>query len=190
MPAPLSPAFAVFAALLAATGAMRLVELGVSVRRIRRRPGAVVAEPRLFPAMAALHAGLVVGPVVEVVVAGRPFRPWLGFACLAVLAAATALRGWTLWTLGGAWNVRVVRPDAVVTSGPYRYIRHPNYLCVILELLALPLFHGAWVSAAALGAVNAAVLAARIRTEEAALMQVDGWREAFADRARLIPGVF
>lgn len=180
-----------FAALLGATGLMRLIELAVSVRRMRARPGAVIAEPALFPAMALLHTGLVAAPLAEVVLLDRPFTPWLAAVAGAILLIATALRVWTLRTIGRAWNVRVVTPDAdaVVTDGPYRFIRHPNYLVVILEIAALPLIHGAWMSALALSALNAAVLYARIRTEEAALMQLPRWREAMRDRARLIPGV-
>jgi methyltransferase len=179
-----------FVALLLATGLMRLVELGVSLSRLRSRPGEVIAEPWLFPAMAALHAGLVVLPLAEVWWLDRPFVPWLGACSAAVLVAATALRVWTLGTLGRMWNVRVLPPTTVVTTGPYRFIRHPNYLCVILELAALPLFHQAWLSAIALSLWNGLVLARRIPTEEAALAQVPGWREAFAHRARLVPGLF
>lgn len=186
------PAFIGFATLLGATGLMRLVEVVVSMRRMARRAGAVVAEPWLFPAMAGLHLALVVLPIAEVLVAGRPFRWSVGGVALGVLAGATLLRVWTLATIGGAWNVRVVRPEecAVATTGPYRFIRHPNYLVVVLELAALPLVHSAWVSAIVLMMWNGAVLWVRIRTEEAELMRVPAWRRAFADRARLLPGVF
>jgi methyltransferase len=183
-------AFGAFVALLLLTGAMRLVELAVSVRRMRARPDAVVAEPWLFPAMALLHAGLVALPIAEVLLLGRTFSWAVGGPAILALVAATALRIWTLRTIGRAWNVRVVRPDAVVTDGPYRWIRHPNYLCVVIELAALPLVHSAWLSALALSAWNAAVLSVRIRTEEAELARVPGWREAFAERARFVPGLF
>jgi methyltransferase len=181
-----------FAALLLATGAMRLVELAVSVRRQRARPDAVVAEGGLFAAMAALHAALVVLPLAEVWLRAPPFDPRLGAAAGALLVVATALRVWTLRTIGGSWNVRIVRPEAtgIATTGPYRWVRHPNYLCVAMELLALPLLHGAWLSAAVLGLWNAAVLAVRIRNEEAVLATIPAWRAAFADRARLLPGVW
>ena len=183
--------FLCFGGVLAATGLMRLVEVAVSVRRMQRRPGALVAEPRLFPVMALLHVGLVVAPLLEVVWLQRPFIPVLGGGAVLVLLGATGLRVWTLRSIGSAWNVRVVRPAdaAISTRGPYRWIRHPNYLCVVLEVAALPLLHTAWVSALVLSLVNAVVLYVRIRNEEAMLMQIDAWRTAFADRARLIPGV-
>lgn len=188
----MSTAFLVFAALLLGTGAMRLVELVVSVRRMKQRPDAVISEPALFPLMAALHTGLVVAPLAEVWFLGRPFVPAAAVASVAILLAATGLRIWTLRTIGIAWNVRVVEPknDTVVTGGPYAWIRHPNYVAVILEILALPLFHGAWLSVLGLTALNGLVLFFRIRTEEAVLLQVPAWREAMADRSRFIPGVF
>ncbi|MBX2799318.1 MAG: hypothetical protein KTR31_16705 [Myxococcales bacterium] len=184
--------FWAFVAVLLATGVMRLVELGVSVRRLAARRDALVQEPQLFPAMAGLHAALIVGPIAEVVWLGRLFTWTVAGPALALLVLATLLRIWTLFTIGGAWNVRVVKPedDAVAVGGPYRLIRHPNYLCVILEIAALPLLHTAWISAVVLSLWNAAVLAVRIRTEEATLRQLPAWREAFAHKARFIPGLF
>lgn len=189
---PSTVPFAAFVALLLATGAMRLVELAVSARRMRERPEAVVSEAWLFPLMALLHVGLVFTPILEVILADRPFLPWLAALSGVVLLAATALRVWTLRTIGRAWNVRVVVPDeaAVATGGPYAYIRHPNYLAVILEIAALPLLHTAWIAALGLSALNAFVLFHRIRTEEATLQRIDAWRKAMADRPRLVPRLF
>ncbi|HHO53034.1 MAG TPA: hypothetical protein ENK18_19685 [Deltaproteobacteria bacterium] len=188
----MDPALAIFVLLLLATAVMRSIELGVSIRRLSARRGALVPEPRLFPAMVLLHTGLIVLPLAEVWLGHRPFIGWIGGPAAAILVAATALRIWTLATIGEAWNVRVVRPteQTVVTTGPYRFIRHPNYLCVILEIAALPLLHSAWISALLLSALNAAVLAVRIPTEEATLARLPAWREAMSGRARLIPGLF
>jgi methyltransferase len=185
-------AFWCFVALFVLTALARGVELVVSIRRTRARREALVREPALFPLMALLHVSFLIAPVLEVWLAGRPFVPALAVGALTVLAAATALRVWTLRSLGRAWNVRVVvpEPERIVTDGPYRWIRHPNYLVVILEIAALPLVHTAWVSALVLSLLNAALLAQRIRTEEVALEQIPAWRDAMANRKRLIPGVF
>ncbi len=185
-------ALGVFTTLLAATGVLRLGELWVSVRRQRARPDAVVAEGGLFVAMAALHAALVALPLAEVLLAGRAFDPRAAGISTLLLLCATALRVWTLSSIGRSWNVRVVTPeaDAIATSGPYAWIRHPNYLCVILEIFALPLFHSAFASVILLSGWNAAVLWVRIRNEEAVLTQLPAWRAAFADRARLVPGLW
>jgi methyltransferase len=171
---------------------MRLGEVVVSVRRMRARPDAVVAEPRLFPAMVALHTAFIALPLAEVLLLSRAFSPWLAGSALAVFAFACGLRVWTLGTIGRAWNVRVVVPeaDAIATTGPYRYIRHPNYLVVILEIASLPLVHGAWISSIALSIANGLVLAVRIRNEERALAEIPAWRAHMADKARLLPGVW
>ncbi|URN14563.1 isoprenylcysteine carboxylmethyltransferase family protein, partial [Streptomyces sudanensis] len=72
------------------------------------------------------------------------------------------------------WNTRVITvPGAPrVTSGPYRLLPHPNYAAVVVEGLALPLVHSAWITATAFTALNALLLTTRIRTENTALTQL------------------
>ncbi len=77
-----------------------------------------------------------------------------------------------------------------VVAGPYRFVRHPNYTAVVAEFAALPMAGGAWLSAACLSALNAAVLYPRIKAEEALLAASPAYRTAFAGRARFIPGLF
>jgi methyltransferase len=77
-----------------------------------------------------------------------------------------------------------------VTTGPYRFIRHPNYVAVILEFAALPMAGGAWLSALVLSALNGLVLWDRIRDEERLLAAVPGYEEALGGRARFLPGLF
>ncbi|MEZ4240788.1 MAG: hypothetical protein R3F59_32465 [Myxococcota bacterium] len=177
-----------FVGVLLAVGAMRLVELAVSVRRMRARPDAVVAEPALFPMMAALHAGLVALPIAEVFWLHRPFVPAVAAAAAAVLLPRTILRVWTLRTLGRVWNVRVVRPPTA-WSRPGRTAscgtrttcaRDPR------DRGAADAAHGVAVGAGADG-VERSVLAVRIPTEEAELSRLERWREAFADTPRLFP---
>jgi methyltransferase len=88
--------------------------------------------------------------------------------------AAQALRYWCIATLGPRWNVRVIVVPgmALATDGPYRFLRHPNYLAVVTEMIALPLVHTAWLTAIVFSLLNAAMLAVRIRVEEAALQEV------------------
>ena len=78
----------------------------------------------------------------------------------------------------------------VVTGGPYRYIRHPNYVVVFVEIAAVPLLLGAYGTALLGSLANAWVLAGRIRREEAYLLSVPAYRAAFADKARFVPGLF
>ena len=101
--------------------------------------------------------------------------------------AAQGLRWWAIASLGERWSTRViVRPEAVpVRSGPYRWLRHPNYLAVGLELAAVPLIHGAWLTALCFSVMNAVLLSVRIRAEEAALGPL--WSEAFHALPRFVP---
>ncbi|MFD0471542.1 isoprenylcysteine carboxylmethyltransferase family protein [Nonomuraea thailandensis] len=90
---------------------------------------------------------------------------------LVVVVLAQGLRWWCIRTLGHQWNTRVVVVPGLplVHRGPYRWMRHPNYVAVVAEGIALPLVHTAWVTALVFTITNAALLAVRIRVEDAAL---------------------
>ena len=136
--------------------------------------------------MAAMHSLFLVSCVAEVLVLGRsPPGAWC-WAFLGLAVLTQGLRYWAIATLGERWNTRViVLPGAEpVTGGPYRFVKHPNYLAVIVELMALPLIHGAWLTALSFSLANAAVLAVRIRSEEAALGP--RWAQAFENRSRFL----
>jgi methyltransferase len=159
--------------LVLAVGGERLAELVVSRRNAAwsLTRGGVETGLRHYPSLVVLHGGLLVGCVVEVLVAGRPFVPALGWPMLVLVMASQGLRWWCIRTLGPRWNTRViVIPGlAPVTSGPYRFLRHPNYVAVVVEGLALPLVHTAWITATAFTLLNVPMLAVRLRVEEAAL---------------------
>jgi methyltransferase len=180
-----------YGAVLAAVAAQRFRELRVSHRNSSTGSGAPSA-PGTFPLIAAAHLALLVLPPVEIGLARRRPTPRTALPWLGLLAAATGLRWWSIRSLGPSWNIRAHVPDEVepVTSGPYRYVRHPNYLALLLEFVALPMAGGAWLSAVGLSALNGAALALRIRAEEAQLERSAAYREAFRGKARLIPGVF
>jgi methyltransferase len=175
--------------LLAALACERLLELRRSRRnaRLAFAQGAREVGQGQYRAMTALHTAFLLCAALEPWVLARPFPGALGFAALGVAALAQALRAWAVSALGARWNTRViVLPDAApVTHGPYRYLKHPNYLAVVAELAAVPLIHGAWLTAVTFSALNAGLLAWRIRVEEAALGE--RWAAAFAGRSRLIP---
>ena len=142
-----------YLALVLATGAERVVELVISTRnaRIAFAQGGVEYGRRHFPWMVALHTGLLLACLAEVFLAGRPFLPWLGWPMLALVVLSQALRYWCIASLGPQWNTRVIVVPGLhrVTRGPYRWLRHPNYLAVVVEGFALPLVHTAWVTALA-----------------------------------------
>jgi methyltransferase len=184
-----TPGFLLFLAVLAVFGSARLAELAVSRRHATRAAarGARAEPERVFPAMVALHTiPFWMGPL-EVLACHRPFIPALAGTSIAALVGVGALRLWALRALGETWNVRIVRPPTVVRSGPYAFVRHPNYAAVVLELLFLPLVHTAVVTAAIVSAANAAVLARRIDAEEAMLGSVAGYAEAMGAKPRFVP---
>jgi len=162
-----------YIALILAVGVERLAELRLSVRHARWafEHGGVETGQRHYPPMVLLHTGLLVAAPLEVVLADRPFLPWLGWPMLAVVLGAQGLRWWCIATLGVRWNTRVIVVPGMplVTSGPYRWLRHPNYVAVVAEGVALPLVHTAWVTALVFTVLNAWLLRVRITTENRAL---------------------
>ena len=159
--------------LVAAVAVERVIELVVSSRNLAwsRARGGVEFGARHYPAMVALHAGVLVGCAVEPIVLHRPFVPALGWPMFAVVLVAQGLRWWCIATLGRQWNTRVVViPGAErVARGPYRFFSHPNYVAVVAEGIALPLVHSAWITASLFSVLNAVLLRRRIKVEDAAL---------------------
>ncbi|MCB9681281.1 MAG: isoprenylcysteine carboxyl methyltransferase family protein [Alphaproteobacteria bacterium] len=164
---------ALYLGLLAATGVERLAEVRLSLRHAAWSfaRGGVEHGRGHYPAMVVLHTGFLVACAVEVVALQRPFLPWLGLPMLAVAAGCQALRWWCITTLGPRWNTRVIIVPGLprITGGPYRWLSHPNYVAVVLEGLALPLIHTAWITALAFTVLNALLLTVRLRVENAAL---------------------
>jgi methyltransferase len=124
-----------------------------------------------YPVMVVLHTGLLVCCLLEPVLAHRPFLPALGWPMLTLVLLAQALRWWCITTLGRYWNTRVivVPGTRLIAAGPYRFLRHPNYVAVVVEIAALPLVQSAWLTAAVFTVANAVLLTVRIRCENAAL---------------------
>ncbi len=169
----MTPAAALLLAYLPLLGAERLVELALSRRNVRwaLARGGVEAGRGHHPAAVALHAGLLAGCAAEPLLAPRAWPLGVALAALAAALAAQALRWWAVATLGRRWSTRiVVLPGAPrIARGPYRLLRHPNYLAVTVELAAVPLIGGAVVTAAVATLAGAAFLAVRIPAEERAL---------------------
>ncbi len=162
-----------YTVLVAAVALERLAELVVSTRNARWSldRGGVESGSGHYPAMVVLHAELLVACVAEVWLLDRPFVAAVGWSALVGVGLAQALRWWCIASLGRRWNTRVIVVPGLdlVTRGPYRWLRHPNYVAVVVEGLALPLVHGAWWTAAGFTVLNAALLAVRVKVEEQAL---------------------
>ena len=157
----------------------RLAELAVSrrnVRRLRARGGIEVGAAH-YPWMVALHVAFLASCIAEPWLLDRPVRPFLSTGMLIVLAVGMGLRVWTLATLGDRWTTRVmvVPGEVPVTTGPYRFLKHPNYLAVVLEIFAIPMVHTAWLTATVFSILNAVMLRIRISAEELALNRFTQW---------------
>lgn len=162
--------------LVALVAAERVAELVVSKRHAAWAfaRGGVEYGRRHYLVMAVVHGALLVSCVVEVAVADRPFIAWLGWPMLGLVLLTQAARWWCVAALGRQWNTRVIVVPGMplVTGGPYRWLRHPNYVAVTVEVAALPLVHTAWVTALVFSVANAALLAVRIPVETRALALV------------------
>jgi methyltransferase len=160
-------------AILALVVLERLAELWVAranTRALRAR-GGVEAGAGHYPLLVALHVAWLAALFLFV-----PRHAPIDLAALAVFAALMAGRAWVLVTLGRFWTTRIVTipGEPLVRRGPYRFLRHPNYLVVAGEIAVLPLVFGAWEIAALFTALNLPLLAWRIRIEDRALAERRG----------------
>jgi methyltransferase len=139
--------------------------------------------------MKILHSSWFAAMALEVFALKRPFIPALSAGAFALFAAGQALRYAAIRTLGWRWSIRImILPGAEpVRSGIYRFIRHPNYLGVILEMAAVPLLHSACYTALIYTAANALLLRNRIQAEEEALNDYNHYRLVFENRPRFLP---
>jgi methyltransferase len=140
--------------------------------------------------MKLMHGAWFTSMVAEVYLLERPLVPAVAAAASVGFVSGQLLRYAAIRQLGWRWTVRVITvPGApVVDGGVFRYLRHPNYLGVILEIVSVPLLHGAVLTALAFSIANAALLLLRIRTEEQALRLDNCYDRSFGHRRRLIPG--
>lgn len=152
----------------------RLLELGLARNNLRwaLSQGAKEYGREHYPLFILLHLGWILGWLIEGLVRNQPSPIW--WLWLAVFLLAQGLRYWAICSLGRYWNTRIlIIPGAKrVTTGPYRFLPHPNYLAVVLELLSLPLIFNAWITASLATILNAILLLGiRIPAEERALQQ-------------------
>lgn len=180
-----------FTALVLAVAAQRLWELRISRRHEERILAAGGREhaARQMPWMRAVHASWLAGMLGEAWLLQRAVSPWLAALAIAAFAAGQTLRLSAMRELGDRWTVKVMTvPDApAVSSGVFGRLRHPNYLGVCLELAALPLLGGAYVTASVASVANGILLRARIAAEEAALTAENDYASALAGRRRFVP---
>jgi methyltransferase len=157
--------------IVAFVGVQRLIELVVSRRNLSRlldRGGRLI-EGDGHRAIVAVHVAWFLAMGAEHVLAS-----WSGWHAATVpllggFVLAEGLRLWAIGTLGERWTTRVVVVDEPpVEAGPYRWLAHPNYVAVWIELVVLPLAFGLWITAAGIAVAKTLALVRRIRREEAA----------------------
>jgi len=161
-------------AALAVIAASMLFESRLSRRNERalRRAGAIEPDGDVYPAMQWAYPGVFAAMAAEGVLRGGAGLPMLG-AGAAIFAIGKALKYWAVASLGARWSFRVlILPNApLVTSGPYRWLRHPNYVGVVGELVGSALLLGAPIAGAAGTLLFAELLRRRITVENRALAE-------------------
>jgi methyltransferase len=156
-------------AILVLVALQRLGELALAKRNTRAllARGAVEIGASHYPLIVILHTAWLLS-----VLWFLPYPAIISWPLLGVFVILQGLRLWVLMTLGPYWTTRIISlPGApLVTGGPYRYVRHPNYLVVAGEIAVLPLVFGETLVAVVFSLANAGLLAWRIRQEETGLM--------------------
>jgi methyltransferase len=178
--------------LILVVAAERILEMVISRRNAARafEQGGREYGASHFPWMVALHTTFLFAAPLEVLLLDRPLIPGLAAAMGLVLLGTMGLRYWVISALDGRWNTRVIVVPGLpaVTGGPFRWIRHPNYLAVILELIALPMIHTAWLTALVYTLLNAWLLKVRIGVEEQALREACDYEARMAHQPRFVVG--
>jgi len=184
----------VFWALYAYCVVERLGELVLSRRNQARMKAGAFSERESvlgIRVMMAMHIGWYLCTLVEVLASPSELPMWIAQGALGLFVAAQLLRLWALRTLGDFWNISVITTDEraprFIADGPYRFIRHPNYLVVIIEIATLPLLGGAVWTSLVFSTLNALVLRRRISLEESHLFRIPGYREVMGRKGRFLP---
>lgn len=145
--------------------------LAQSNERWARTHGAVEYGAAHYPIMVALHASFLVALILE-----YAWRGPLPYHALLIISYAilVLLKVWVISSLGRFWNTKILRiPDApLITGGPYRFMRHPNYVIVVCEIAVIPLAFSLWYTAIIFSILNAAMLYIRISEENRALRDI------------------
>jgi methyltransferase len=144
----------------------RLLELVVAKRNENwaRSQGAVEYGQSHYPYMIALHTSFIISIIIEYALTRKVFDLWI-FVFFLVLIS---FKAWTISSLGKYWNTKILRVpnSAFIKKGPYKYLNHPNYVIVVLEILAIPMVFHLYITAITFTILNAWMLSVRIKEEE------------------------
>jgi methyltransferase len=144
-----------------------------SNERVQRTRGGVEAPGDVYGVMRIAYPATFLAMLVELIARGTPSTAWV-IAGLTMFGAAKALKWWAILSLGPFWTFRVITilGASLVTSGPYRFVRHPNYIAVVGELIAVSMMTGARVAGPIAVVGFGLLILRRIAVEERALRRV------------------
>ncbi|RXJ02049.1 isoprenylcysteine carboxyl methyltransferase [Anaerobacillus alkaliphilus] len=168
----------------------RIVEVIIANRNakwIKRQGGYEVGRDH-YKYIVLLHTFFFISLLTEVSLSRPSFTSWV-IAPFVIFLLAQICRVWALSSLGPFWNTRImVLPGAkVIAKGPYRYLRHPNYVIVSIEILLLPVIFQAYWTAFIFSVLNVLILSLRIKIEEQALLETTNYEETFDAVSRFVP---
>jgi methyltransferase len=180
-----------YLSLLMLVGMERLAELWISrrnQRQLEKQGARKIPEPH-FRWMVILHGCVLAAAGAEVLFLHRPLIPALGIPMAVLFVLSNILRWWVIRTLAGHWNVEIMESSrvGVVSSGPYRWVRHPNYVGVVAEIFSLPMIHTAWITSIAGTLGYLVILRRRISIEDGVLMANPAYRLAMGEKPRFFP---
>ena len=180
-----------FLGIVIAVIVQRLLEVRLSDRHraeILQRGGKEHGD-NLLGAVKVLQVSWWIAMIAEVWLCNRPFIPALAIVALSLTITGQVLRYLSMQVLEWRWTLPIMTlPNLpVVETGVYRYVRHPNWLGVILEIAFLPLIHSAYFTAISFSLANAWLMSRRIVTEEAALIESTNYAAVFVNKSRFIP---
>ena len=184
-----------YLSLLVVVGIGRLAELGISrrnQRQLEKQGARKIPEPH-FRWMVLLHGCVLLCAGSEVLFLHRPLIAALAVPMLALFVLSNLLRWWVIQALAGRWSVEVMdaaRTAGVVSSGPYRWVRHPNYVGVVAEVFSLPMIHTAWITAVGGTLGYLLILRRRLRVEDGVLLANPSYRQLMGQKPRFFPRVF
>ncbi|WP_028402753.1 isoprenylcysteine carboxyl methyltransferase family protein [Ectobacillus panaciterrae] len=168
----------------------RIVELVIAKRNETRmkEKGAIEFGEGHYKYIVLLHISFLLSAAGEVLFFHKNISPLWPILLLA-FTGTQLLRVWAISSLGPYWNTKIiVLPEAeIIKKGPYRFIRHPNYTVVILEILLIPLLFQAYFTAMLFSVLNIFVLHIRIQEEERVLAAMTNYEKAFAKISRFTP---
>ena len=169
----------------------RIYELLLSKRNAAKvfALGGVEHGKSHFPYMVVLHLTFFMAIPIELFWFDQVFRIELAVLMGVISALSMGLRYWAISSLGIFWNTRVIvlPGHKAIVKGPFQWVRHPNYVAVIVEMAAIPLFYGAWRTAILYSILNLWMLKIRISVEENALKQHCSYDGNFSGKNAFVP---